>query len=182
MTSFCEYVARVEDEQARAAASAAASTHTASRITAAIILLDVRVLGIDYGLRRIGLALSDASGTLASPWRMVQRPMSEAETLEQMVEQIERLLADDDGLAAVVVGWPRRLDGSPTDQTPLVETFARALGQRVRVPVVLQDERLSSHEAESRLAARERDWRKRKGKLDAAAAAIVLQDYLDAHS
>lgn len=182
MTSFCEYVVRVVEEQAISAASAAANTHTASRFTAAIILLQVRVLGIDYGLRRIGLALSDATGTLASPWRMVQRPASEVETLEQMVEQIEQLLADDDGLVAVVVGWPRRLDGSPTDQTPLVEAFARALEQRVSLPVVLQDERLTSHEAESRLAVRERDWRKRKQKLDAAAAAIVLQDYLDAHS
>jgi len=55
----------------------------------------VRVLGIDYGLRRIGLALSDATGTLASPWRMVQRPASEAETLEEMVQQIEQLLAEE---------------------------------------------------------------------------------------
>ena len=78
-----------------------------------------------------------------------------------------------------MVGWPRRLDGSPTDQTKLVETFARALEAQIAVPVVLQDERLSSHEAESRLAARETDWRKRKAKLDAAAAAIILQDYLD---
>ena len=139
----------------------------------------MRVLGIDYGARRIGLALSDATGTLASPWRLVMRPASEAETLQLMVTQIEQLLADDDGLAAVVVGWPRRLDGSPTHQTPLVEAFARALDERVSVPVVLQDERLSSHEAESRLALRERDWRRRKQKLDAAAAAIVLQDYLD---
>jgi putative Holliday junction resolvase len=48
--------------------------------------------------------------------------------------------------------------------------------------VILQDERLSSHEAESRLAMRERDWRRRKAKLDAAAAAVVLQDYLDSRS
>jgi putative holliday junction resolvase len=78
-----------------------------------------------------------------------------------------------------VVGWPRRLDGSPTHQTVDIETFARALESRVPVPVVLQDERLSSHEADARLAVRERDWRRRKAKLDAAAAAIVLQDYLD---
>ena len=142
----------------------------------------MRVLGIDYGARRIGLALSDATGTLASPWRMMMRPVSEAETLEKIVEQIEHLLAGEDGLAAVVVGWPRRLDGSPTHQTPVVEAFVRALEQRVSVPVVLQDERLSSTEAESRLAVRERDWRKRKDKIDAAAAAIVLQDYLDDHS
>jgi len=139
----------------------------------------VRVLGIDYGARRIGLALSDATGTLASPWRMIARPASEAETLRMIAREITQLVTEDDGLAAVVVGWPRRLDGSPTHQTAIVESFARALGERVRVPVMLQDERLSSHEAESRLALREKDWRRRKAKLDAAAAAVVLQDYLD---
>jgi putative holliday junction resolvase len=142
----------------------------------------VRVLGIDYGARRIGLALSDPSGTLASPWRLILRPRSEAETLTMMLDQIEQLRAEDDGLAAVVVGWPRRLDGTATDQTPLVEAFAHALEERIPIPVVLQDERLSSAEAESRLAVRERDWRRRKAKIDAAAAAIVLQDYLDSRS
>ena len=137
------------------------------------------MLGIDYGARRIGLALSDATATLASPWRLLQRPPSEAETLRVMIKEIDLLAKDDDGLEAVVVGWPRRLDGSPTDQTKIVETFARALESQVAVPVVLQDERLSSREAESRLALRESDWRKRKAKLDAAAAAIILQDYLD---
>jgi len=137
------------------------------------------VLGIDYGARRIGLALSDATATLASPWRLVQRPPSEAETLRLMIKEITTLAGEDDGLEAVVVGWPRRLDGSATEQTKFVEAFARAVEAQIAVPVVLQDERLSSHEAESRLAAREPDWRKRKAKLDAAAAAIILQDYLD---
>lgn len=139
----------------------------------------MRVLGIDYGARRIGLALSDATATLASPWRLLQRPPSDAATLRMIVAEVAALAADDDGLEAVVVGWPRRLDGTPTHQTPIVETFARTLEAQVKVPVVLQDERLSSHEAESRLALREPDWRKRKAKLDAAAAAVILQDYLD---
>lgn len=139
----------------------------------------MRVLGIDYGARRIGLALSDATATLASPWRLLQRPPSDAETIRVLVAEINTLAKDDDGLEAVVVGWPRRLDGSPTDQTSMVETFARALEAQIEIPVVLQDERLSSHEAESRLARRERDWRKRKKQLDAAAAAVILQDYLD---
>jgi putative Holliday junction resolvase len=139
------------------------------------------VLGIDYGARRIGLALSDASATLASPWRVIDRPHSEHATLDVLVREIEALAASDDGLQAVIVGWPRRLDGSPTHQTSAVESFARSLQTRVRLPVVLQDERLSSHEAESRLARREPDWRKRKAKLDAAAAAVVLQDYLDSY-
>lgn len=142
----------------------------------------MRVLGIDYGARRIGLALSDATATLASPWRMLQRPPSEAQTLRLLITEITTLAQDDDGLEAVVVGWPRRLDGSPTDLTPIVEAFARALKAQLDVPVVLQDERLSSTEAESRLARRERDWRKRKQQLDAAAAAVILQDYLDDRS
>ncbi len=125
------------------------------------------------------MALSDASGTLASPFRTFERPRSEPETVRLLCEEIARLAADDDGLATIVVGWPRRLDGTPTAQTPIVEAFARAIGQATAIPVVLQDERLSSVEAESRLALKERDWRKRKSKLDAAAAAVVLQDYLD---
>ncbi|MSO61424.1 MAG: Holliday junction resolvase RuvX [Acidobacteria bacterium] len=145
-----------------------------------IILAPVRVLGIDYGARRIGLALSDATATLASPWRLLQRPPSDAATLRMIVAEVAALVQADDGLEAVVVGWPRRLDGTPNKQTPIVETFARTLEGKVTVPVVLQDERLSSVEAESRLAIDEKDWRKRKAKLDAAAAAVILQDYLDA--
>ena len=137
------------------------------------------MLGIDYGARRIGLALSDATATLASPWRTLQRPPSEADTLRLLITQIMSLKHEDDGLEAVVVGWPRRLDGSPNDQTPVVQTFARSLQAKIDVPVILQDERLSSREAEARLARRERDWRQRKQQLDAAAAAIILQDYLD---
>ena len=139
----------------------------------------MRILGIDYGARRMGLALSDATATLASPWKMIERPRSVPATIDLLMRDIEQLLADADGLEAIVVGWPRRLDGTPTDQTPHVESFRHALERRVHVPVILQDERLSSHEADERLAVRERDWRRRKAKLDAAAAAIVLQDYLD---
>ena len=90
-----------------------------------------------------------------------------------------RLAAEDDGVAAIVVGLPRRLDGTPNEMTPRVELFAQELGSLTRLPVVLQDERLTSREAESRLAVREKDWRARKQQLDAASAAIILQDYLD---
>lgn len=140
----------------------------------------VRFIGIDYGTRRIGLALSDPSGTLASPWRVLERPRSELETLQLVADCLERLSHDDERVEQIVVGWPRRLDGRPTDQTSRVEAFARALGERTSLPVILQDERLSSVEAESRLALREPDWRRRKPKLDAASAAVLLQDFLDA--
>jgi putative pre-16S rRNA nuclease len=138
----------------------------------------MRVLGIDVGRRRVGLAISDPSGTLARPLTTLA-VASAADAVDRVVAEVTRLSAEEDGLAAIVVGVPARLDGSPTDQTAEVAGFMAALTERVSVQVVGGDERLTSHEAESRLAIGERDWRQRKKKLDAAAAAIILQDYLD---
>ena len=97
----------------------------------------------------------------------------------RVVGEIERLAAEDDGLGSVVVGLPRHLDGSPSAETAKVLTFMSALAVRTPLPIAPVDERLSSHEADSRLAVGERDWKKRKARLDAAAAAVLLQDYLD---
>jgi len=79
-----------------------------------------------------------------------------------------------------MIGLPTRLDGSASDQTARVQKMVALLAARLTVPIVLQDERLSSHEAEERLSIQEKDWRKRKARLDAASAAVILQDYLDA--
>ena len=97
-----------------------------------------------------------------------------------LAAEIAALEAEEDGLSAVAVGYPRKLNGEPNEQTAAVEIFAAGLRPLVSVPVVLQDERLSSREAESLLARREKDWRKRKTHIDAASAAVILQDYLDA--
>jgi putative Holliday junction resolvase len=138
----------------------------------------MRALAIDLGARRIGLALSDPSGTLASPWQTVQRRPGDDECA-LLRPLVDRLSADPDGLAVIVIGLPRHLDGREHAGAARARDLARRLEVEARVPVVLQDERLTSREAESRLAERERDWRKRKSKLDAAAAAIILQEYLD---
>jgi putative Holliday junction resolvase len=143
----------------------------------------VRVLGVDYGAKRIGLALSDATGSLARPWQMVPSagdPRSAAKTVAGVVTTLRD--SDDSGLDRIVVGLPRRLNGDDTEQTPLVRRFVTMLAELTGLPVETQDERLTSVEAESRLALRERDWRKRKKLVDAEAASIVLQDYLDARS
>lgn len=139
------------------------------------------MLGVDVGERRIGLAISDPSGTIARPLCTL-RVASAAEALTKLDHEIARLAGEEDGLAAVVVGLPRRLDGSPTGMTPKVEALVAALRSRTSVPIVGEDERLTSREAESRLALGERDWRRRKAKLDAAAAAVILQDHLDRRS
>ena len=141
----------------------------------------MRALGIDYGRKRIGLALSDATGMLARPWKTLDVSGAPARVAAALVLEINAV-ADEDGLSAVVLGYPRRLSGEPNDQTAIVDAIARELRTLVGVPIVLQDERLSSREAESLLARSEKDWRKRKPLLDAAAAAVILQDYLDARS
>jgi putative Holliday junction resolvase len=138
----------------------------------------MRVLAIDVGERRIGLAISDVSATLARPLRVLERPASVEAAVDVLVGEIE-LLSREEPLGSVVIGMPAKLDGRPTDQTPRVQSLAAALGRRIALPIVFQDERLSSREAEQRLALQEPDWRKRKARLDAAAAAVILQDYLD---
>jgi putative Holliday junction resolvase len=140
-------------------------------------------MGIDLGQRRIGLAISDATATLARPLKTIERGGSDEQAAEALFTAIQATNAElggEDAIGCLVVGLPTRLDGSPSDQTARVRTMVALLGTRIAMPIVLQDERLSSHEAEERLSMREKDWRKRKARLDAASAAVILQDYLDA--
>jgi putative Holliday junction resolvase len=137
-----------------------------------------RALGIDVGERRVGLAISDVTQTLASPLATLTVKGTD-DAVRQIASKIDLLIGDEDELVTIIVGLPTKLDGSPTRQTSRVEAFIQTLAKRTSLPIVRVDERLTSREAESRLAARERDWRHRKSKLDAAAAAVILQDYLD---
>jgi putative Holliday junction resolvase len=139
----------------------------------------VRVVGIDLGERRIGIAVSDATATLARPVKTIVRGPSDEGTADLLRAEIAELAGDDE-IGTIVVGLPRRLDGNDNSQTPRVREMIALLSARIPMPVVTQDERLSSRVAEERLAIRESDWRKRKARLDAAAAAVILQDYLDA--
>jgi putative Holliday junction resolvase len=139
----------------------------------------VRIVGLDVGAKRIGVAISDATGLLARPVGVLRVPDLGAEAIRMTVAEISRLRAEDESVGAVIVGLPMHLDGSPSDMTARVRVFAAELGRLLAVPVALQDERLSSREAESRLAHTIKDWRTRKARLDAAAAAVILQDYLD---
>jgi putative holliday junction resolvase len=145
----------------------------------------MRVLGVDVGTRRLGLALSDPSASLARPWQTIPAgatPRASAEAVAALVRPSSTDEFDNGnsgGIGIIVVGLPKRLNGDDTHQTALAREIAATLTELTGLTVHLQDERLSSLEAESRLALREKDWRKRKEKLDAAAAAVILQDYLD---
>jgi putative Holliday junction resolvase len=139
----------------------------------------MRVLGVDAGARRIGLAISDRTGMLARPLGAVRVAALDAAAVARVREEVERLRQEEDGVVSIVVGLPRRLNGQPNEMTALVRTFADGLARACGLPVALQDERLSSHEAETLLSARFKSWRERKRVLDAASAAVILQDYLD---
>ena len=142
----------------------------------------MRIVGLDVGERRIGVAVSDVTRTLARPLGVLRPAGLDVDAVQLSADEIGRLAREEDGVASIVVGLPRRLDGTPSDMTRRVEQFARQLEARTALPVTLQDERLSSREAESRLAIREKGWRVRKQRLDAAAAAVILQDYLDSRA
>ena len=137
-----------------------------------------RIVGLDVGERRIGVAVSDPTRLLARPLTTLRTSGLDGDALHVSLAEITRLMAEDP-LDAIVVGLPRRLDGSANHMTPRVERFAHRLGERAGMAVILQDERLTSVEAEAQLAEREKDWKKRKLEIDAVAAAIMLQDFLD---
>lgn len=139
----------------------------------------MRIVGLDVGERRIGVAVSDATRTLARPIGVLRASALDRDAPRVAAAEVARLAGEEDGVSSIVVGLPAHLDGSASRMTPRVRQFAAELGRLTELPITLQDERLTSREAESRLAVSEKDWRARKAKLDAAAAAIILQDYLD---
>lgn len=142
----------------------------------------VRLVGVDVGRKRIGLSVSDASGQVARAWQTLSGGPRLSDTVARLAQALDDWrdpLDGTPGVAGLVVGLPRRLDGSDTEETRLARTLGEALHAATGLPVFFQDERLTSREAEARLAAHEPDWRRRKTRLDAEAAAIILQDFLD---
>lgn len=131
----------------------------------------MRTLGVDLGSVRVGVALSDPTGTLASPLTVLARS---GDVLGRLAA-----LAEEHAVGAVVVGLPRSLDGRERRAAQAARAEARLLAERVTVPVHLQDERLSTVAAHAGLAAAGRTARQRRGSVDASAAAVLLQSWLE---
>lgn len=132
------------------------------------------LLGFDFGLARIGVASGELETARASALTILR-----AESNADRFAAIGRLIAEWQPVA-LVVGLPRHLDGSEHEMTARCRRFANQLHGRFGLPVTLIDERLSSAEAEQRLRdAGMRDWRARKDHLDATAAQLILQHFLD---
>jgi putative Holliday junction resolvase len=135
-----------------------------------------RVLGIDAGERRVGVALSDELRLLASPLAVLDRAHGLAPVLDALVH-----VARTEGVTHMVVGLPLNADGSHGRQARRAQDFARVAERVIGVPVEMWDERLSTREAEDIARAQGRNMRRlrHRGQLDAIAAAVILQDYLD---
>ncbi len=132
-----------------------------------------RILGLDLGEVRIGVAISDPDRRLAVPLGTVHTGAPAD------LKAIAALVSEND-VTAVVVGYPLQLSGEAGTRAHLAEGFAEALRAVLDIPVVLHDERLSTVEADRALAAAGADGRERRRVIDRSAATVILQSFLDA--
>ena len=139
-------------------------------------LPEPRVLGVDFGERRIGLSLSDPTGTLASPLDTVTRRRGRRMPLQAIIDRLEGYRVD-----ALVVGLPLDLEGEENEWCRDIRRAGDELGRRLQVPVHYVDERFSSVRAEQALRAQglRPSLRANRPRIDAAAATVILQEFLD---
>ena len=134
----------------------------------------MKLLGIDYGQRRIGVAASDETGILALPLEQV-----DAEPLVGACERIAAL-ARERGVERIVVGMPRNMDGTYGPAVEGVRAFIAKLKKFVPTEIVSWDERLSTAQAERAMVEADYSRKRRRAQRDALAAQLILQNYMDA--
>lgn len=133
----------------------------------------MRVMGLDVGDRKIGVAVSDALLLTAQG-----RPTLKRTTWQADVEYL-RKVAEDNEVSKVIVGKPLHMDGRESPQSRKVTQFATRLSKSLSLPVIFWDERLTSFAAEQHLEEAGLNWRDRRKHVDKVAAMFILQDYLD---
>lgn len=131
----------------------------------------MRYLAIDYGTKRTGLAICDPTETIVSPLAVL-------DSRKDLLSEITEIISVEN-VSEVVVGLPLNMDGSQGSQAKLSLKFAEQLKKHIDIPINLQDERLSSFGAEEKLASAEFTRAQKKERLDAIAAAEILQIFLD---
>ncbi len=133
----------------------------------------MRVLALDLGDRRVGIALSDPTGTIAQGLEVLERRGG-----RQVIEHIRRRVADYQ-VERIVVGLPLRMDGTEGVEAEKVRRFVARLQTAIRVPIDVYDERLSTVAAERLMVADDVSRTRRRQRRDAVAAALILQSYLE---
>lgn len=132
-----------------------------------------RILGIDFGTRRIGLALSDPTGTLASPL-----PFLENTQLPEVAAKLQELLGTH-GIQTVVIGLPRNMDGTYGPSAEKVRQFIAQIQPHLSAKIVSQDERLTSAQATRGLSQMGLSQKALRKKVDSSSASLILQQFLD---
>ena len=140
---------------------------------AAGLAAEARLLGLDLGTKTIGLALSDVTRSIATPYDTIRRSKfrSDAKTIKSIVEQM--------GVGGLVIGLPISLDGFEGPRAQSTRAFARNLGNHVAVPIAFWDERLSTAAVERHLIEAGASRKRRAEVVDRMAAAYILQGALD---
>jgi putative Holliday junction resolvase len=131
----------------------------------------MRYLAVDHGEKRTGLAICDKSERMASPLKVL---LGQAELVRQIVKVVR-----EEEIEAVVVGLPLNMDSTEGPRAKSVRVFGAELEKVAQVPVIYHDERLSSFDAEKKLAGLDLTRKKKKKHLDAVAAASILESFLD---
>ncbi len=132
-----------------------------------------RVMALDFGIKRVGIALSDRLRITAQPYTTLERQSDEA-----LLDQLQQII-DKEEVTQVVVGLPRRLDGSLGDMAREVKSFITQLKQKLSIPVKSWDERFSTHAAERTLLEADVSRAKRKKVIDKTSAVWILQGFLE---
>ena len=135
-----------------------------------------RFLGIDYGTVRIGLALSDPTGTLASPL-----PHLENKSISQVRSSLDELIQTHD-ISRIIVGLPRNMDGTYGPAAEKVRNFISQIQESLRTPIETQDERLTTVQASKQLSQIGLNQKELRKKIDSSSASLILQQYLDRKS
>lgn len=132
-----------------------------------------RILGIDFGVKRIGLSLSDPTKTLASPLPTIQNDHMTIEKIINIINQNE--------VEKIVIGYPVNMNGSKSEICKFVDEFISDLTKKIDIEIIKRDERLTSYIAEQQILESVKSKKKRQDKslIDQFSARIILQEYLD---
>jgi len=137
----------------------------------------MKVIGLDLGEKRIGVAVSDESGRIALPTATLPGDQPACEIISDILN-----LADQHGAERIVIGMPTSLSGEAGPAAQKAAQFARALAAKTNLQVITWDERLTTALAEKTMVAADVKRRQRRQKIDKVAATLILQNYLDAHA
>ena len=134
----------------------------------------MKYLGLDLGSRTLGIAISDGTGTIATSYKTIRHN----EEYDKLLDEVERIVKNEN-ISKIVLGYPKNMDNTIGEKAKLSEKFKNKLEDRLNIEVILQDERLTTMEAQKVLIDFDTSRSKRKKVVDSVAATIILQTYLD---